>query len=1484
MENTNEILFENLAYGAYALIYDADIYTENLKFASAEFNKLHTRKIRLPDGKGNIAYLLSDTFEHSVNMVNGQHFIIPTTYRKFFYPTYSIGTFMRKRYKISITNNVKKQRSQLIASKTKMRPVLTKTLNANLTDNVAFSISDIYEQASLIASKFTIKNNIASFFPELFRIINLVSPPLITKQKKTPGTRLMIIDASAFSFKQGAKLDENKTNPLYLLYLAFLRNRSLKDIGVDMDILIYSNNLFLKFNPAKLDIKQWNDFRKGLFRIMGANLDTYTDSLSNEEKQDIDTTSKDHSISAIVNDAIDPFTKMTSIGTKTFVHDTIENKVRQNVNIKNELIKATKDETKAVAKSLGTPDPSNSNLFMQSLNKVNKAAPSIMTPQDKQKYSLFNSLDGNYHSLGTPTGEIVDDEDIDEEIDYEHIDEDEIRNEANMALSDNEQIAESILDEIQENTVPLKNPKTAPINSARDAKLREQQKKVVVKNETIEEILERDMSMVKLQADDKSAVLHTSNQNMKNIKFTNFDKFYIDNLYARDIVACFDMLKDKESPFYIKNIDVQDTSTAVDLKETWTVTLVDEVNKKHTIKVDIPKFIDYRFMLIDGTKYIILKQNFYNPLVKDTPDTVIITTNYFKITVDRKATKSLSTIERIFSLIKKTGDTQVFVTGDSTRGNMKYISTLEYDELSRRLFKFSSNGCDIYFSRDYINENFADKIPSNIKGDEFFIGFEGSTPILINEDTGLDRNGRTIADIIEENLSEDYRNIFKSIKSPNQTMYAECKLAGQWLPVATVLLVWLGISKMLNTMGINWKFHSNMKRVPPSTNSTKYIRFSNGVLEYQSKIFAELILNGLSRLRTENFTFEDFETEVGYNDYLYSKWGNYKGASQIKTFYEFLIDPITKESCKKLSVPYTSEGLLIHAVKLLCDNAYVSKADDRSYRTRSTEMIPAILYSLLARQYDAYVNSGRRLPMTLNRRAVISNLLKEKTIDTYSTLNPVIEMSKMSTISTKGYKGSNSEFSYDEKKRSYDPTAVGKLAISTSADANVGINKSLVIEPTISDARGFRDQVEDPEELKDVNVFSAVEMLTPGTARYDDPIRTAIAGKQSQHVVAVADAAPGLVSNGYDEAVQFQLSEDFVVNAEEDGKVIDVNEELGIIMVQYKSGKVKAINTSTDVVKNSGGGFYVSNQLIPTKTKVGQTFKKDEPLAYHNKFFRYSELNGLRYAIGPIVKVAFMSSYNTYEDAGICTHSLAERMKSAMVYREACKFKKNNNILSMVKIGDHVNIGDILVKFDQSVEDNEIAKYLSKLSEDNQALLEEETKNDIKASHAGKVISIRVYTLLDPSALSPSLGAIVQEYFDKGISKKEYLDKFDSTDSVIKAGYLLKDSTEPIVNRYNSIMGIKGIDVLIEIYIEHDDVMAVGDKIALYSANKQIVSQVIPKGYEPYSEFRPEEEISVMTSPGTIARRMTSSVIPISAAFKVCIELKRKIAAEIKFK
>lgn len=1496
---SDEILLENLDYGSYIMIEEGTTsYSENVKYATADFTKLYVRKLRLPEGKGNVVYLLSDTFDNALNMINSRYFITPPSYRRMFYPWVSTGSFMGKRYRMNAKSNVK-SRNTAITSTTKLRPFATRYLTAT-SENVFFSTADLYASVKPLVEKTPITKCYQEFFPEFTKMLDKMTPPKNERflaQNKNNCTRLLMIDCDAFAFKNGAPLDENKANPLYLLYLAYLRMKDLSKMNVDLDMVICYKNMFMKFNPSKLtDSKAFSSFKRVLFRILNANLDDYTSQLSDEEKSEIVNAGKEHSISNIVSNVTKPYTKNVSEPVKNALEDSVKGSFKRQVATIAAMDQTIKDIQKHVSdgRDISKEPEKKEDLFTQVLKGSEKKSlihtNPAKTPLDTEREKLFNAIGSEYNPLTQRSGIVIDEEENDnfetpDEGTYED-EEEEIQDDIIDIIATDEDVAAEVLDEVQDHVAPLTNVRTAPVNGARDQRLREEQKKITVKNSTIGEILEQDASNVPIQSTNKSKVMHTSNQNMHNMTYINFDKTYIDNLYVKDLVACFDMLKDKDTRFYITNIDIKDTSDSLNLKETWTVNLIDENKKRHTIKVDIPKFQNDRFMLIRGNKYIILKQNFYNPLVKDTPDTVIMTTNYNKITIDRKATKSISTVERIFSLIKKTGDGKIFTSGDSSRGNMSYISSLEYDELSRRLFKYSSNGCELYFSRDYIKENLSDQIPKGMKDTEFYIGHEGNIPVIMDDDTGLDRTGRTIAEIIENNLPDDYKVLYNSIKAPAQSMYVEAKLAGEFVPIIVVLLVWVGFKKTLNNMGIYWRFDPDAKRVPTPTASRKYIRFADGILEYEAKTFAELILNGLNKLHPEKLKLEDFETEICYDEYIYAQWGSYNGITELRNFYEFLVDPITKQVCRDLKMPQEPDLLLIHAVKLLSDNNFMPKSSDNLYRVRSVEMIPAILYSCIANQYKAYVKSGRRIPMTLKQSCVIDVLMSDscKNVEGYSTLNPVIEVAKTHTISTKGYKGSNSEHSYDLKKRSYDPSSVGKIAITTSADANVGINRELVIEPTLSNARGYRDQVEDVETLKDVNVFSPVEMLTPGTSRNEDPIRTAIASKQSQHVVPVDDASPSLVSNGYDEAVQFALSDDFVINAKEDGKVIDVNEELGFIVVEYKSGERKAITTKPEIVKNSGGGFYMKNQLTPTHTKVGETFKKDEPLAYHDKYFRYSKMNGLRYAIGPNVKVAFMSSYNTYEDAGIATEEFAERMGSSIVYQQKGKFKRNNNILSMVKVGDHVNIGDSIIKYDLSVEDNELAGYLTRLSDENRALLEEQTKNDIKAEHAGTIVDIKVYTLLDPSNLSPSLANIVQRYFDYGLNKKKYLEQFDNSDGIIKAGYMLTDPTEPVKNPYNAIKGNKGIDVLIEIHIEHKDVLGVGDKIALYSANKQIVSQVIPKGYEPYSEFRTDEHISVLTSPGTIARRMTPAVIGVSAAMKCLIELKRKINNEIKYR
>jgi hypothetical protein len=361
---------------------------------------------------------------------------------------------------------------------------------------------------------------------------------------------------------------------------------------------------------------------------------------------------------------------------------------------------------------------------------------------------------------------------------------------------------------------------------------------------------------------------------------------------------------------------------------------------------------------------------------------------------------------------------------------------------------------------------------------------------------------------------------------------------------------------------------------------------------------------------------------------------------------------------------------------------------------------------------------------------------------------------------------------------------------------------------------------------------------------------------------------------------KYYLSSDFVVNADEDGKVVEIDDKTKIMVVEYKSGKHRAINLDKNIVKNGGGGFELSNVLI-TDLKVGDTFKKNETLAWHQNFFKKIPTQGVRMNVGALVKVALYSSYNTYEDADFITEKVAEMCSTEMCFRVKTSIGKNSNVYHMVKVGDRVAVGDSLIDFDESFEDSDINKLLASLG-DNEELKEVVTnnsRNSKKSKYSGVVEEIKIYSASELEDLSPSLQTIVSKYYKKIDAKKKLLNKYDKEGNTVKCGLMMTESsgrTEP--DRYGNIRGIKVDDgVAIEFYIKHSEPLEVGSKVANFSPLKNIVSEIIPAGYEPYSELHPEESVDSIISPSSILNRMVASVLPTIFGNKCIIELKNSL-------
>lgn len=1019
-----------------------------------------------------------------------------------------------------------------------------------------------------------------------------------------------------------------------------------------------------------------------------------------------------------------------------------------------------------------------------------------------------------------------------------------------------------------------------PASSARDKMLLEKQKDILVKGMKLEDINKIKASEVVIPENDITNQVQSSNDHVKHIKYANFDKTYIEQIMKKDLANTFECLNDKTIPMYIRDIDVSDTSTPTDLKETWTVSLEDANRQRHTIKVDIPKFIDNRFMYIGGNKVIILKQNFLYPVVKTGPATVQIVTNYNKMFITRYDKKNTTAIERFMLLLKAKPELigKNVVLGNVSPTNTNYVTTIELDQLARLYSSCKFNSLHLEFSIDVAN-----RVAKISNPDPKFpcIGVNDNKPVLVDVETGFIKGtDKTIMEYIESNMSNDCREAYEMIKVPKNTSYSLCKIMAQWIPMISLLGYWEGLSTVLKKANIT--ITTTDKR-PRLTSKQGAIQFNDCWMVYDDVLDKGLLVNGLKKLDTEKYSIADFDGPEPYVNYFTKKYGKQAVINTLINAYDFMIDPITLEVLGDIGLPKDLVELCIYANSLLADNNFKQETDQSIYRIRSNEIIAGILYKEISNSYINYRNSNGKKKLSLPKDAVIKHLLSIPTVKDYSTLNPGIDITDSRTISPKGFVGSNLSRSYSIKRRGYNETMRGIVVPVTSNDGNVGVNRFLAYEPNILNARGYCKIVESEDELNDVNMQTADDMIYPLTETRDDALRTAMTIKQTNHMVPTKHMCPVLIGNGAEETVRFNLSSDFAVNAEEDGVVKDYDEKNHIMVVEYKSGKRRIIDLGSNMSKNGGGGFYMKQQKT-TNLRAGDKFKKNQCLAWHKDYFSYDPIFGPRINAGTLVKMAITTADCTYEDSAMVTNKIADEMTTAVTFKKGIVIGKNANLEYMVNIGDHVDIGDVICQYDTSYEDSELNKLLKNISDDLKEEVLTNTKNTIKAKHVGEVVDIKVYSPVDLEEMSPSLQKYCSKYYNKIKNKYNKIKSFANNDEEKKSSYccdyLMNETTGKIEpNKFGVIRGekVNNDSILIEVYVEHSDVVGVGDKLTVYGALKATVGTVVPAGLEPYSDYRPDEELSYILASNSVLKRMVSSVPLTMLGNKVLVELKRKL-------
>lgn len=1030
----------------------------------------------------------------------------------------------------------------------------------------------------------------------------------------------------------------------------------------------------------------------------------------------------------------------------------------------------------------------------------------------------------------------------------------------------------------QDDTFKISATRKARMDDLNDKFLKEK-----IANSTIAELVATEDTP--LQSTDLSKNVETIDDEWANLKKPNFEADY--NIDA-DIIKCLHSLsQNKDVPMSVIDISTEDRSTSEDSIITYTVHLEDSLGKRHTLRFDMPKIINKRFLRLRGNDKIIPGQLINLPIIKTDEDTVQVVSNYNKIFITRygqvgKINQSTNALIRALTKLKENSyklevkDDNDIPTpskidlGNNAKISAKYELPAEYVELSKIFNKITtSDGRVYYFNRDELIHKLEEK-KVKVESDQGFMV------------VGITKDNQSIT-VPEEGVSSSLINhlgihkyAYTFMKPGARMTYSQASILNSKIPLIVVMAYTAGLTGALNAAGIEY----NLSEKRP-TNTKNYFRFNDGFLSFNDSYApdAALLVNGLAVINTQEYSLTDIDTKAMWLDVL-DDFGGRNRADGLDSFANLMMDPITVEVCKTYKLPTDYIEVLAYASSLLTTNKFNRHTDITGNRFRTNERLVHFLYKALATSYGMYLreikNNRKDAKMTMKQSAVIDMALSDVTTSDLSKLSPLLELESANTVTFKGLSGMNSDRSYSLDKRTYDNTMINKLSMSTGFSATVGINRQATINMGIESTKGYIKSGGELDRMSDANTLSITEALTPfGTTR-DDPFRTAMTFIQtSKHGMRTNSQDPLLVTNGADQALPYLTSDTFAHKTKWDAIVEEVNDDYMIIANKSNRSEKEFIDLREKVEKNSDGGFFITIKLDLAKNyKKGQTIKPGEIIAYDKD--SYSDKVGvgnLAYNIGTLTKVAIMHTDKGFEDSAIISQDLSEKMASEIVLQVDVLMDAKDIDIQCVEIGKPLHEGEVIMSYRAALEDQDATDIINKMVSKNagnesKELMDEIGKIKVKSKVTGKLQDIKIYSTIPTSEMSKSLAAFVNKYNAPVDKMKSKLSKLG-----IDASQYGTSGVLPAVGKLKHAEG----KVLVEFYIKYYDKMSVGDKLVYFSALKGVVKEIFPEGKEPYSEYRPEEKVHSFLPIGSVNARMVTSVLTLGAINKVLIELDRHV-------
>lgn len=990
---------------------------------------------------------------------------------------------------------------------------------------------------------------------------------------------------------------------------------------------------------------------------------------------------------------------------------------------------------------------------------------------------------------------------------------------------------------------------------------------------------------------------------VKSSKLASLDSEYNKKLYKKDFNDVITAFSSSDYiPMTIDNMEVIDTSDDFNEKETYKLRYKTDDGKTLSFAIDVPKIIDDRYLYLGGNKKMITKQMIRLPIVKTKADRVEITSNFNKITVERTNGKISRKNAYLLKILDryKSSNTVTVIYGQNSVMNADYTNDFEYEEIADSVNKIETFKYTVDFNRRQIEADismmdFPEGIISDImtpfatlNDENVFYYIDANDRHVYEARMNNDKYEATlVADDMFSFITRTVLGLSESEKLPTigkSFVYTKMYIFGCGYPLFSVVGMMVGLSSILKRYEIK-HIISDKKIIDP-----KYVEvaFKDKYFYYEDTPKNTLLLNVLYLMNPENYELKDFDLSEPYIDFFRDKLGQPQYIKNtLRLNLNVFLDPITKNVLHDLKQPENMIDVLLYANTLLVNNSYRYQNDIRNCRIRGNELINAILYSLLA---DGYMNYQRgkmngksvdsiKLGFSLNGKeisgsnALITKLLVQPNISDMSLLSPIVVADGIGATSMRGHKGVNLGSAYTLELRVYDDSMNGILSgNSTAFSGSVGITRSLSLNPNITSPRGYLGDIQDVKKLNGIDRYAVVELLSPWTTTHADPPRQAMQVSQTKHTMPVAKSDKQLIGSGVNKILPYMLPDDFCFKAKHDGIVDKIDNESQLCFLLYDNGQHEAIDISSTFMKNSSSGFFLRQNLKLVYAEK-ERFKKDEIIAYNPSFF-VGKGRDVDYSPGVLAKVAITPGDFAYEDSGLITDKLAEKLETKVSMLKAVSLGPNSIIHHIAEVGDKIVTGDHLLDFTTSFNDPDTTAFLANLNQQIGVDDAEALGNDaITTKYTGVVGDIKIYYNVPLETLSESLQDLIKKYSSKIEKRKQVLKQHNASNVKIP----------PLIQQKGNKVGTTEYEgVLIEFYLEYVDEMNSGSKGTFTTALKFVTSRRLTNDEAPISEYDKENIIEALLTPTGVISRMTLDIFSVLYSNKVLIDLRNKIVDIVK--